>query len=59
MQLASRPLHEGKSVTDAAAAVGYESEAALSRAFKKMMGVPPAMWRRSRTREPKAPLVSG
>ena len=29
-----------------AAEIGYESEAAFSRAFKKMMGVPPSDWRR-------------
>jgi AraC-like DNA-binding protein len=31
-----------------AAAVGYESEAAFNRAFKKQVGVPPGSWRRSR-----------
>jgi AraC-like DNA-binding protein len=29
-----------------AAEIGYESEAAFSRAFKKMVGVPPSVWRR-------------
>ncbi len=28
--------------------VGYESEAAFSRAFKKLVGAPPAAWRRQR-----------
>jgi len=28
-----------------AAEIGYESEASFSRAFKKMMGVPPSAWR--------------
>ena len=32
-------------VATIAARVGYESEAAFSRAFKKMMGVPPSVWR--------------
>jgi len=27
--------------------VGYESEAAFNRAFKREFGVPPATWRRS------------
>ena len=28
--------------------VGYDSEAAFSRAFKRLMGVSPAAWRRAR-----------
>jgi transcriptional regulator GlxA family with amidase domain len=28
-----------------AAAAGYVAEAAFSRAFKKIMGVPPSVWR--------------
>jgi AraC-like DNA-binding protein len=28
--------------------VGYESEAAFSRAFKRLVGTPPATWRRQR-----------
>jgi AraC-like DNA-binding protein len=27
--------------------VGYESEAAFSRAFKRLVGAPPAAWRRA------------
>jgi AraC-like DNA-binding protein len=46
MQLASRLLLAAESVSGVAAAVGYESEAAFSRAFKKLMGMPPATWRR-------------
>ncbi|HEU4893171.1 MAG TPA: AraC family transcriptional regulator [Vicinamibacterales bacterium] len=46
MQLASRMLHDGQQVIVVARAVGYESEAAFSRAFKKLMGVPPVLWRR-------------
>jgi AraC-like DNA-binding protein len=46
MQLAARLLHDGRHVTEAAEAVGYESEAAFSRAFRKLMGEPPAMWKR-------------
>lgn len=46
MQLASRMLHDGQQVTEVAGAVGYESEAAVSRAFKKLMGAPPVQWRR-------------
>jgi len=46
MQLASRLLQEGGSVAAIAAAVGYESEPAFSRAFKKLVGQTPAAWRR-------------
>ena len=46
MQLASRMLRDGQQVIDVAGAVGYESEAAFSRAFKKLMGTPPVQWRR-------------
>ena len=46
MQLASRLLVEGGLVAAVASAVGYESEAAFSRAFKKLVGQAPATWRR-------------
>lgn len=46
MQLASRMLTEGGRVAEVAASVGYESEAAFSRAFKKLVGQAPATWRR-------------
>ncbi len=46
LQLAARQLAEGSdSIATVAAGAGYESEAAFSRAFKKMAGVPPAAWR--------------
>jgi AraC-like DNA-binding protein len=49
MQIASELLSGGNTnVATIAARIGYESEAAFSRAFKKMMGVPPATWRRQR-----------
>ena len=46
MQLAARMLHDGQQVIEVARGVGYESEAAFSRAFKKLMGMAPALWRR-------------
>ena len=46
MQLASRLLVEGGQVAAVADAVGYESEAAFSRTFKKVVGRAPATWRR-------------
>lgn len=48
MQLATRLLErQGVSIAQAAAEVGYESEAAFSRAFKKCVGLPPGTWRRN------------
>lgn len=38
----------GMSAGRAAAEVGYESEAAFNRAFKKLVGVPPGQWRKLR-----------
>jgi AraC-like DNA-binding protein len=46
-QLASRLLAGGSSVAAVAAGVGYDSEAAFSRAFKKLVGRSPAEWRRN------------
>lgn len=49
LQLAGRLLEQpGISIAQAGAEVGYESEAAFNRAFKKQVGVPPGSWRRSR-----------
>lgn len=49
MQLASRLLVDGGGqVAQVAEAVGYESEAAFSRAFKKLLGEAPGTWRRAR-----------
>jgi AraC-like DNA-binding protein len=49
MQLAAGLLAGGSaSVAQVADEVGYASEAAFSRAFKKIVGVPPAAWRRTR-----------
>jgi AraC-like DNA-binding protein len=48
MQVASQKLcNTNASLAQVAEAVGYESEAAFSRAFKKAFGVAPATWRRS------------
>jgi len=45
MQVASEMLNRNANIASIAAEIGYESEAAFSRAFKKMMGVPPSAWR--------------
>lgn len=48
IQVGSRLLREtGRTVASIALDVGYESEAAFSRAFKRLVGLPPATWRRS------------
>jgi AraC-like DNA-binding protein len=49
MQLATRLLErQGVGLAQVAVEVGYESEAAFNRAFKKCLGVPPGAWRRGR-----------
>jgi AraC-like DNA-binding protein len=45
---ASRLCEGGASIAVIAAEIGYESEAAFSRAFKKVIGEPPAEWRSNR-----------
>ena len=51
IQLARQMLRDGtQSIPDVAARVGYESEAAFNRAFKRVVGVPPAAWRRTAQR---------
>jgi transcriptional regulator GlxA family with amidase domain len=48
MQVATQKLRDtSASIAQVAGIVGYDSEAAFSRAFKKAMGTAPAMWRRS------------
>jgi AraC-like DNA-binding protein len=49
MQAAARLLADGHAkVASVALQVGYDSEAAFSRAFKRAAGVPPAAWRSRR-----------
>ena len=49
MQLAANYLMSGTdNVAEVAERVGYESEAAFSRAFKKVVGTPPSRWRKGR-----------
>jgi AraC-like DNA-binding protein len=50
MQVAANLLSQsGAKVSAIASEVGYDSEAAFSRAFKKTTGMAPGAWRRSRT----------
>ena len=58
MQMAAGLLTDGQaSIAKVAVEVGYDSEAAFSRAFKKIVGVPPATWRKKRA-EPVAAAAS-
>jgi len=52
MQLAAELLGAGRTLGDVAASVGYESEAAFSRAFKKMVGQSPGSWRKKKNPAP-------
>lgn len=46
LQLATDMLRESRrSIAEIAAEVGYESEAAFNRAFKRHLGLPPGAWR--------------
>lgn len=52
IQVGSRLLREtSRAVASIALDVGYESEAAFSRAFKRLVGLPPATWRRRATQD--------
>jgi transcriptional regulator GlxA family with amidase domain len=56
LQLAAKLLErQSMSIAQAAAEVGYESEAAFNRAFKKQVGAPPGAWRRARIAREQAP----
>lgn len=47
MQYAAQELrHSNKPILELALEIGYDSEAAFTRAFKRVMGTPPAAWRR-------------
>jgi AraC family transcriptional regulator, alkane utilization regulator len=51
LALAAQTLRsEGDAIARVAERSGYESEAAFSRAFKREFGVPPAAWRRARSK---------
>src|SRR5262249_18230456 len=46
IQLAKQLLRDGTNIAEVSGRVGYESEAAFNRAFKRSTGSPPANWRR-------------
>jgi pimeloyl-ACP methyl ester carboxylesterase/AraC-like DNA-binding protein len=57
MRIAANMLRDGKqSMSNVAYAVGFQSEAAFNRAFKREFGMPPAKWRRQIEAEEEARL---
>jgi AraC-like DNA-binding protein len=47
MHMAAQTLREGRrSVAQVGASIGFESEAAFSRAFRRQFGESPSSWRR-------------
>ena len=58
MLLASNLLSGSNApLTSIAHDVGYQTDTAFSRAFRREFGVPPAAWRRSRTSQPAPPAA--
>jgi AraC-like DNA-binding protein len=58
MLLAATQLRTSKnSILRVATEVGYESEAAFNRAFKRELGLPPAAWRKRAARSSKRPAT--
>jgi AraC-like DNA-binding protein len=58
LRLGARELTAtNKSVARIASEVGYESEAAFNRAFKREFGLPPARYRRDKAAQHEAPVV--
>jgi len=59
MQVAANLLVErSDKVASIAGEVGYDSEAAFSRAFKRATGLAPGAWRETRRNEPSATVIS-
>lgn len=59
MQSAAFKLSEGASTVAAVASeAGYDSEAAFSRAFKRLVGTPPAAWRKRLRQKQPLPVQS-
>jgi len=49
MELACRLLEQGEKISAVAQQIGYESESAFQRSFKKIMGLPAGQWKRKQT----------
>ncbi len=59
MQVATQTLRNtSASIAQVAEMIGYDSEAAFSRAFKKAVGTAPATWRRAKVRPAMAAAVT-
>jgi AraC-like DNA-binding protein len=59
MQVARQHLQETRrTIAQIAHEVGYESEAAFARAFRRECGAPPATWRRRSTQAPQAEALA-
>ena len=59
LQLSARLLTTtARSIAQIAAEVGYDSEAAFNRAFKRSFAVPPARFRRDSRTAPAAPVAA-
>jgi AraC-like DNA-binding protein len=51
LQIAAQELLSGsKTLAEVSEQVGYESEAAFNRAFKREFGMPPAGWRKKNSK---------
>jgi transcriptional regulator GlxA family with amidase domain len=56
IQLGAKRLRESsRMVAQIALEVGYDSEAAFARAFKRLVGMPPAAWRKARASAARSP----
>jgi AraC-like DNA-binding protein len=56
MQVATQKLRDTRrTITQIAFEVGYESEAAFTRAFRRAFGLPPTAWRKENVAEVKEP----
>jgi AraC-like DNA-binding protein len=50
MKIAAQLLSQGRSITQTAEKVGYQSESAFSKAFKRTVGEQPGAYQRTRNR---------